>query len=179
MKNDHESVPASTHNNAAPARRRLLLAIGGGAGITTLHRLAVSGWMKPVIDTAVLPAHAGASNVINCPITICGTISVTGTNNFTFGLAIQGISTLTETITNAPSISTTVSLCATALLPPGSSAYLEAYASAFNPFVFNVTGSCCYTSGATSGMESDYLGRTLQFAIEDDGQCTFIPDDPG
>jgi len=171
-------IAASVHNPAASARRRLLLAIGGGAGVATLHKLSNSGWIKPVVNTALLPVHAGGSNVrtpLNCPITICAEGTAVNTlsastitlylisnigagNNIMSSTTIDGIST------------TTVSLCATATIPTGvgSASYTaQLVAIGGASASLQATATCCYTSAANTAPVIAFYA-----SANDEGECT-------
>lgn len=52
----------TTDNPAAPARRRLLRALGGG-GTTAPGALSSPQWTRPLVKAVVLPAHAQTSLV--------------------------------------------------------------------------------------------------------------------
>jgi len=170
----NESDQTQHNNPAASARRRLLLAIGGGAGVATLHKLSATGWIKPVVNTALLPVHAGGSGrtPLNCPVTICASATQANSLNFTFALAIADISTLTAVTTSG-----SVSLCTTANLLTGTAFYAARVVSAVDSISGAVTVSCCYTSGTDFG--SGVAGAFqigVNFTGADDGQCTLTPD---
>jgi len=172
-RSDRSKVPVSTQNSAASARRRLLQAIGGGFGAATLHRLAISGWTRPVVDIAVLPAHARSSTIVNCPITICGMASQTGGENFTLALGIQHVSALTQVITSG-----STSLCVTAALPTGATQFFEAAIDVVSSYTVSMSASCCFTTGSDSQTGPGGGGGVGVFVTAgDDGQCTILPPD--
>ena len=45
----------------SPARRRLLKSLAAGGGVWTGSKVLPENWTRPVVDSVILPAHAGGS----------------------------------------------------------------------------------------------------------------------
>jgi len=48
-------------NKASSARRKLLKSLAAGGGVWTTSKVLPDRWHKPVVDSIILPAHAGGS----------------------------------------------------------------------------------------------------------------------
>jgi len=170
------SFNSTEHNPAGAARRRLLQAVGGGIGIATVSRLSASGWTRPVIDSAVLPAHAGMSTATGCPVTISGAATRGSSGDFNLFIEVQGegLTLAAVTTNNSGTIS------ATTTLPPGGNAYYAVAqigtGTAQPAMTVEMTLSCCANSDTNTNINTGGLigiGTALQAIAGDDGQCTF------
>ncbi|MDA9981506.1 twin-arginine translocation signal domain-containing protein [Gammaproteobacteria bacterium] len=43
------------------ARRRLIKSLAAGGGVLTTGAMVPNTWVKPVVDSVIMPAHAGFS----------------------------------------------------------------------------------------------------------------------
>jgi hypothetical protein len=71
----HEVLEAGKDHKKKPARRKLLKSLAAGG---TVAAVTPSKWIKPVVESTVLPAHAQASPVIACNATVLMSMFETG-----------------------------------------------------------------------------------------------------
>jgi hypothetical protein len=96
IRHDHDdgknpTADVTEHNPSAPARRRLIRALGG-SGALGLATLAAGGWKKPVVDSVVLPIHAAVSPAVSpaaCEIGASITVSNSNTQAASLGACID------------------------------------------------------------------------------------------
>jgi hypothetical protein len=50
-----------TKNTSSSGRRKLLKSLAAGGGVWTTSKVLPESWQKPVVDSIILPAHAGFS----------------------------------------------------------------------------------------------------------------------
>ena len=50
-----------TDNESSSGRRKLLKSLVAGGGVWTTTKILPENWHKPVVDSIILPAHAGGS----------------------------------------------------------------------------------------------------------------------
>ena len=51
---------------AASARRKLIMSLAAGGGVLTAGKMVPNTWVKPVVDSVVMPAHAQCSPKPDC-----------------------------------------------------------------------------------------------------------------
>ena len=50
-----------TKDASSSGRRKLLKSLVAGGGVWTTAKVLPESWQKPVVDSIILPAHAGGS----------------------------------------------------------------------------------------------------------------------
>lgn len=66
-------------NSTEQARRRLLKTIAAAGGVITAGKMLPDNWKRPIVDTALLPAHAQTSTCTeSCNLTVSIQWSYTG-----------------------------------------------------------------------------------------------------
>jgi len=74
-------------NSTEQARRRLLKTIAGAGGVITAGKMLPDNWKRPIVDTALLPAHAQTST---CTEPCALNVSILwGSNGLDFDLLLE------------------------------------------------------------------------------------------
>lgn len=47
-----------SNGKTASARRKLIMSLAAGGGVLTTGKMLPNTWVKPVVDSVVMPAHA-------------------------------------------------------------------------------------------------------------------------
>lgn len=169
---DHSApIPDQTaqtgHNPRGAARRRLLRAIGKSGGLA-IGSLLAANWVKPVVKSVMLPAHAQTS-LGGCPIEVFG--SVQPSSSAPFSLSVVVGNTVLNSVSG--SISST-SLSGSGSFPPGSyAAGLVISQGSTQGLALTELVSCCGASnGAMGGVFNTTAAIVHLVTISDDGECT-------
>ncbi|MFZ0487164.1 MAG: hypothetical protein WAL83_09205 [Arenicellales bacterium] len=176
---------SSSANPRAAGRRRLLRAMGGSGGVV-LTTILSSRWVRPVVKSVVLPAHAQISPSNEpCLVSLEATFGPTSSNSaalaYSVSLAVYDPSGGTSFLgQSAESTGGSVTLAGDSTFPPAAGSYslglvfsagsLASFAAAFN-------ASCCDESRASPDI--GYIGfvtaiSSLRYVTIDDGSCSFL-----
>lgn len=182
QKTSNSSLPAgqSITNPQAASRRRLLRALGTAGGTVALGALTSPNWVKPVVRSVALPAHASTTQpqcsvvliVESSPFTGV-TSSCLGSIAYSIGAYLSSAAETVEDYIGGGADCKTVSVSTTCA--PGSVA-LE-----YN--LWKVSGDMYISSTILCGTESasgfDYINPTISstsvsasVTIAADGSCT-------
>ena len=195
MKNNNPKqagkVGQTQNNPSARSRRKLLRALGGTGGVA-LGAIMTSGWEKPLVESALLPAHAESSpSACTSLIDFSSFAPASYASSYVLNALVSN-SNGTTAIANAnggfvfPSSTTSVSGSST--FPPGTYMVgVQAFRSTDNfptnfPFTESMTGaygvSCCDGSNTLFQDSFDEGGTmitdVLPVNITDDGTCELL-----
>jgi hypothetical protein len=171
-----EPKSESEFNPAGAARRRLLRALTASGGAIAGGLLAPK-WTKPVINAAILPAHAQATMVVAPACPISASVAIVPSSSVPYTAVILASDTNAVSTTLASSViggeSTIVTGEISTLLPGSYSAlFFVQFASSVN-WASTFTASCCSDFRSFAGTDTATFAAFQQAIIlNDDGSCS-------
>lgn len=163
-----DPVRQAGHNPRGAARRRLLRAVGKSGGLA-IGGLLAANWIKPVVRSVLLPAHAQTSPG-GCPIGVTATLIPSGP--YAYSMAVLVSDTVLVTASGVSGVSTVAA--GSSIFPPNTYFAAVSVQQAENQFIFgSISGSCCDVTASTQTINNSGtdLYAALLVNIADDGEC--------
>lgn len=157
-------------NPAAPARRRLLRALGLSAVATAVG----VQWQRPVVSLGGLPAHAEGSALTECQV---GTVAVGATREGVMSYTLYSGTSEGQTVTVEESTTNDAARWETTITGVNESIFFQcdvAWASVSNrPYSVTWEADCCTDLMRTEANGLGGTGQSLAWfrSFDDDGFC--------